>query len=180
MRSATVRVRDQFVMARYGTLSRKLYRSKLAPDVRETIEVPGDRWVPFPQFVEATSLACELFGHGDLALAREIGAFGAEANMGVWRSFAYRILSPQQIMALASGLWRHHYDGGFLHAERFGAHGVRLQIRDFPTPHPAHCLSIQGWCKRTLEMGGPRSVELCETACRVRGDDVCELVAEWG
>lgn len=166
-------------MARYGRTSRDLYRSKLSPEVLETITVPGDRWVPFGQFVEATDLVCQLFGDGNLALCRDIGAFGAEANMGVWRAFIHRILSPQTVLSIAGGLWSHHYEGGRLHATPEGEHGVCLRLLEFPTPHVTHCLSIEGWLRRTLELGRPRVVRVAMRACRLRGDPACEFFGEW-
>src|SRR4051812_16099989 len=85
VRAVTVRVRDRFVLARFGRLSRDRFRDGASDELRATIEAPGDHWVPFEQFVEATELACNLFAEGDLRLAREIGAFGAENAMGVWQ-----------------------------------------------------------------------------------------------
>lgn len=145
----------------------------------ETIRVPGDRWVAFEQFVEATEIACRLFADGNIALAREIGAFGAEANMGVWRAIVYRMLAPQTLISIAGGLWSHHYDGGRLVVSAEGDRGVGIRLDDFPTPHILHCLSIEGWLKRTLELGRPKEVRVGQRACRTRGDAACEFHGEW-
>jgi hypothetical protein len=179
VRSGTVRVRDQFVLARYGRTSRDLYRSKLSPPALETISVPGDRWVDFSQFIETTELACTLFAQGDMNLCQEIGAFGAEANMGVWRAMVYRVLSPQTVLSIAGGLWGHHYEGGRLSGVDDGEGGVRLRLEDFPTPHITHCLSIQGWLRRTLELGRPKAVRIQKRMCRLRGDALCEFHGQW-
>ena len=179
MRATTVRVRDQFVLARYGKLSRERYRAAASKELLETLTTAGDRWVDFAQFIEATELACKLFADGNLELAREIGSFGAEANMGVWRSLVYRVLSPQTVLNIAAGLWTHHYEGGRLVAKAEGKNGVRVRIEDFPTPHRAHCLSVEGWFRRTIELGRPKRVVVAKTLCRLRGGEACELFAEW-
>lgn len=179
MKSATVRVRDQFVLARFGKLSRERYRAAASKELLETLTTPGDRWVDFAQFIEATELACKLFADGDPNLAREIGGYGAEANMGVWRTLVFRVLSPQTVLNIASGLWSHHYQGGRLIALPAGTDGVRVRIEDFPSPHRVHCLSIEGWLRRTIELGRPKRVVVAKTSCRLRGAEACEFHSEW-
>jgi hypothetical protein len=179
VRSATVRVRDQFVLARFGRTSRDRYRAAVSSELRELLETPGDRWVSFETFVEANLVLCQLFGGGDLDLCREVGAFGAESNMGFWRSLVYRTLSPLTVLSIAGRLWDHHYQGGVLTAEPAGERGVRLRLSDFPTPHRTHCLSMLGWCTRLVELGRPRRVQFVETACRLSGDAFCEHTGEW-
>ena len=53
------------------------------------------------------------------------------------------------------------------------------RIEDFPSPHRTHCLSIEGWVRRTIELGRPKHVTVAEQLCRCRGNDACELVADW-
>jgi hypothetical protein len=179
VRSTTVRVRDQFVLARYGRVSQARYREHASPSLLETLTTPGDRWVEFAQFVEATELVCKLFAEGDRALAREIGGYGAEVNIGRWRAVVFRVMSPQTVLQMASGLWSHHYDGGRLAVAPEGQHGVRVRIESFPTPHLVHCLSVEGWFQRTIELGRPKHVTVQKTACRLDGADACEYVGEW-
>lgn len=179
VKATTVRVRDQYVLANFGGTARERYIEACSAPLRETLLTPGDRWVDFGQFIEATELACRLFADGDLTMARDIGRYAAETNIGVWRSLVYRVLSPATVLSIAAGLWSHHYEGGRLVATPNGAKGVRIRIEDFPTPHRTHCLSIEGWARRTVELGRPQRVSVVETACRLRGGTACELVGEW-
>jgi hypothetical protein len=179
VKATTVRVRDHYVLARFGKTARERYREACSAQLLETLLTPGDRWVDFGQFIEATELCCRLFAEGDLTMSRDIGRFAAETNMGVWRSLVYRVLSPATVLSIAAGLWSHHYEGGRLVASPNGARGVRIRIEDFPTPHRTHCLSVEGWARRTVELGRPQRVSVVETACRLRGGDACELVGEW-
>ncbi len=179
VRAATVRVRDQFVMARFGKLARERFRAAASQPLRSVLLTPGDIWVDFALFLEATQLVIDLFGDGDIETARRIGAFGAEANMGVWRSIVYRVLSPRRVLDLAAVFWSHHYDGGRLSTVLDGKNGIRIRLEDFPEPDMLHCLSIEGWSKRIIEIGKPKHVSLVMSACRTRGDPMCEWVGDW-
>ncbi len=179
MRASAVRVRDQFVLARYGKLSRETYRAAASPELLKVLTTPGDVWVDFDLFVEATDLACRQFGDGSTSLAREIGAYGAEANMGPWRTLAHRLLSPKVLFEMAGMLWSHHYDGGRLTTSSPRDRVVIVRLDDFPQPHALHCASIEGWMERTLKYGKPKRLELAQTACRTRGDAHCEFRSEW-
>lgn len=179
VRATTVRVRDHFVNARLGKTARERFRAAASPDLRATLVSTGDAWVEFAQFVEASMLVVTLFGGGDLRLARDIGRYGAETNMGTWRSIVHRILSPGTLLKIAAGLWSHHYDGGRLTMEALSESGVRATILDFPEPHRTHCLAIEGWIERTVELGRPRGVRVQKTSCRLEGGSACEIVAEW-
>lgn len=179
MKAVTVRVRERFVLAKYGKTSRDRFRMSASKELLDTLTTAGDPWVDFKQFLEATQLVCSLFAEGDVTLAREVGRYGAEANMGVWRTIVYRIASPQTILGLAAGVWNHHYDGGRLVAKANGEKGIRLRIEEFPMPHRLHCLSIEGWLQRTIELGRPTRVVVSETLCRTRGHDACEFAVQW-
>ena len=179
VRASTVRVREQFVLARFGKLARESYRREASPALLHVLSTPGDVWVDFELFIEATERVCTMYGDGSTTLARAVGAFGAEANMGPWRSFVHRLLSPKTILDLAGMLWSHHYDAGKLVTTARGDRGVSLRLEDFPRPHPMHCASIEGWCERTLSFSRPRRITVEQIACRARGDGHCELVGHW-
>jgi len=179
VRSSAVRVRDQFVLARYGRLSRELYRKDASPALLEVFTKPGDVWVDFPLFIEATALICRRFGDGTPALAKQCGAFGAEANVGAWRAMLHRLLSPKVILEIAGMLWSHHYDAGRLITTQRGERAITLSIEDFPTPHPMHCASIEGWLLRTFQFSRPKRVSVVEVACRTRGAPACQFEGDW-
>jgi hypothetical protein len=72
-----------------------------------------------------------------------------------------------------------HYDSGELLVESKQGKEVLLRITDFDRPHRAHCLSVQGWCERSVELSGGRGVVVDELACRASGDQLCEFRATW-
>lgn len=168
---------------RFGERAAERYLAEASADLRMvlTFATKKDAWVDFALFVEATELADKLFGRGDLALAWDMGRFGAEHNAGVWRSLVMRLLRPQTIIGIGAGLWSHHYDSGRLvmRASPGAKSSLQLQIADFAAPHRAHCLSVAGWLERTLELGGPKRVAVREDRCRTRGAASCDLSLEW-
>jgi hypothetical protein len=179
VRLPTIRVRDHFVTARYGKTARDRFRAAASPDLRAALTSTGDAWTDFAHFVEASELVCAMFGGGNLALAREIGRFGAETNMGTWRGIVHRLLSPRTLLGIAAGLWSHHYDGGRLSVEAAGESALSVRILDFPLPHRTHCLAIEGWIERTIELGRPRQVRVKKRGCRLDGGPACDFLAEW-
>lgn len=179
---ATVRARDAFVEARFGTGARQRYRSEASPALREILAAsskPPGGWVPFPLFVEATVLADRLFGRGDLTMAWDMGHFAASHNAGVWKSLFMRHLRPSMVLGITAGLWSSHYDGGRLASRSTGDSSLLVSILDFPTPHAAHCRSIGGWMQGSLELGPRKSIEVQELSCRTRGGTSCDFRLTW-
>lgn len=182
VQASTVRLRDAFVEQRYGLEARQRFRAAASPLLRELIVTktePKGGWVDFQLFVEATVLADNMFGKGDLALAWEIGRFASTHTVGVWKRLVMRHVRPPTVLALAAGVWSHHYDGGRLVSRASGSTGLTIQIVDFPTPHRAHCLSVGGWMQGSLEMGPRRSIGVRELSCRARGATSCEFQLTW-
>lgn len=182
VRATTVRVRDHFVLARFGRTAQSRFRAAASEGLRTALTSPGNPWVDFVLFVEAGELLSAMFAAGDLALSREIGAFGAETNMGSWRAIAHRLLSPGTILSLAATFWSHHYDGGRLLVSpgpEGRASSIRVRLEDFPSPHRTHCFAIEGWIERTILLGKPRSARAREVECRLSGGHACDFRAEW-
>jgi len=179
VRSSVVRVRDQFVLARYGKLSRELFRRDASRALVEVITTPGDVWVDFGLFIEANELICKRFGDGSPSLARECGAYAAEANVGPWRPLLHRLLSPKLIMEIAGMLWSHHYDAGRLSTAQRGPKAMTVMVDDFPTPHVMHCASLEGWMLRTFQFSRPKHVTVREVACRTKGATACTFEGDW-
>jgi hypothetical protein len=77
-------------------------------------------------------------------------------------------------------LWSAHYDTGRMDTRRDEDGMMHLSsIYDFGMPHRSHCLSVLGWCVRSIEMSGAKVNSAQEKRCRLRGDECCELVAHW-
>lgn len=182
VRSSALLMRQSFVRARFGAVGNDLFLSRASPELKTalTLAPQFDEWVDFSLFVEATELVDRLFGRGDLALAWDVGRYAAEHNMGVWRSFVMRLISPTTVIGIAASMWTHHYDSGRLVLGEDKDGGVRMGITEFLRPHRTHCLSVGGWAERTLELGRPKTVRVRELSCRARGAPTCEFSLLWG
>lgn len=153
----------------------------LTADQRAVLEarVLPHAWVPMNLFVALNVNADRLFGKGDLALCKTLGAWAAEKNLPkIFRMF-YRLGTPMFVFEKAAKLWSQHYDTGQLVPNSPAANEIRLVLRDFDDPHRAHCLSVLGWAARSIEMSGGKNVVADETRCRTTGSLVCELRLKW-
>jgi len=152
-----------------------------SPDLSQVLVngVAMARWYPFPLYVELNEVIDRLFGRGDLSLIWELGRFGAETNLKTLYRLCYRVGTVRWIFGRAARLWGAHYDTGELRLieERPGA--GTLEIAGWDMPHRTHCMSVGGWCERSIEISGGRDTRVIELACRARGDERCVLRATW-
>lgn len=181
VKASAVTARLQFLEARFGRDARSRLVASLAPEHRRVLDdgVLPHQWVPFELFVALNVAIDRAHGKGDLALCEELGAFGAEANLTTLYRVFYKLGTPMFIFRKAARLWEVHYDSGRLIPTEDGPTTARLKIVDFETPHRAHCLSVLGWARRSVELSGATIVERGEPRCRTRGDGACEIVVTW-
>lgn len=185
VKGSAVTARLRFVRDLYGEPGVKHVKEALEPRHRAAIDrrvMPHD-WVPFDLFVGLSTEVDRLYGKGDLELCREMGRFAAKVNLPTLYRIFYALGSPGFIIGRAVRVWDVHYDSGRISAdvERVQrSERALLTLRDFATPHRAHCLSVLGWAERSVELSGGRLVEASETTCRTRGDDACRFVVSWG
>lgn len=137
------------------------------------------RWYPFEQFVEINQAIDRTFGKGDLALVKPLGRHGADANLTTIYRLFFKVGTVKWIMARAARLWGMHYDSGQLIVQQSPGKEVELRIDGFATPHRVHCLAVQGWAERSVELSGAHDVVLDELACRASGDETCRFRITW-
>lgn len=137
------------------------------------------KWYPFDWFVQLNEAIDKVFGKGDLALIKHLGRHGADANLTTIYRLFYKVGTVKWILARASRLWGMHYDSGEMVVDVYPGKEVGLRIVGFASPHRTHCLSVMGWCERSVELSGGDRVEVDELACRAKGDDTCEFRGTW-
>ena len=180
MKGSAITARWGWTRELHGEPGIKKLRAQLQPATRAIVDgnVLKSSWYPFEAFVDLTVSIDKLFGKGDLALAKELGRYGAEANLKTIYRLFYKLGSVKWIIERAAAVWRTYYDSGYL-AVRNSQGVVELMITDFATPHRAHCLSVLGWAERSAEMSGAKVSKSVETTCRLRGDAVCTIRLEY-
>jgi len=87
---------------------------QVSPELCGSIEgrIDKAKWYPFEQFVELNVVIDRLFGAGDLALVRELGRSGADANLKTIYRLFYKLGSVHWILGRGVRLWSAHYDSG--------------------------------------------------------------------
>ena len=162
-----------------GGLTRLL--AQCSPELRATIErgVQKAAWYPLSQFIELCEVIDRVFGTGDRTLVRELGRHGADANLTTIYRLFFKVGTVHWILGRAVRLWSAHYDTGYLEVMTRGPKSAVARVRGFATPHPVHCLSVEGWCERSVELSGGRGARVTETKCRNRGDDLCQMELTW-
>jgi hypothetical protein len=137
------------------------------------------RWYPFEVFIELIEVIDRLFGKGDLSLVKELGRFGADANLKTVYRLFYKVGTVRWILGRAARLWGAHYDSGeMLIVEDAPGLGI-LEIAGFDSPHRIHCLSVAGWAERSVEISGGKDALVEDIACRARGDAQCLFRVTW-
>lgn len=176
-----VLARVKWVQVHHGAEGSRRFLEALSPATRDALErhVLPHGWAPMEHFIELNVVADRLFGKGDLALCRELGAWAAQENLPKLFKLFYRFGSPTFIFDRASKLWSAHYDSGALTLEEPSDHGGRLVLSDFATPHRAHCFSVLGWARKSVELAGATVTYAEEERCRTLGHKACELALRW-
>lgn len=181
VKGSAITSRIRFVRERGGSEQvLRQVKERLSPASRDRLDqgVLPHAWVPFSLFVELNEAADAVLGDGDLALCREMGAYGARVTLPTLYRIFLRFGSVPFILRKASRLWEVHYDSGALDVD---AHEdwAYLTIRDFETPHRTHCLSVLGWAEGAGALTGATMTEAAEEACRLDGADACRFVLRW-
>ena len=184
VRGSVITARLKWVRDRFGEPGVRQLKGALSPASRAQIEarIQPHEWAPLELYLEVTTEIDRLWGKGDLALARELGRASADFSMPTILKMFLRFGSPSYTVSRAAKLWSVHYDSGTLESKELTdseGDGCELTLRDFAMPHRAHCLTVMGWCERTIELSGGHIVWGRELSCRVNGDPVCKFAARW-
>lgn len=156
-------------------------RGAASPELDEVLEHGAvmSKWYPFASFIELNETIDRLFGKGDLGLVKPLGRHGADANLTTIYRLFYKVGTVKWILSRASRLWGMHYDSGTMLIESLPGKEVEARIIGFATPHRIHCLAVQGWAERSVELSGGRDVVLDEIGCRASGDSECLIKMTW-
>ena len=181
MKGSALASRISWVQLGHGAAGMQKLRAAASPQLTELLDagVEKARWYPIRLFLELNVLLDRLFGKGDLSLVKELGRHGADANLTTIYRLFYKVGTTHWILGRAVRLWSAHYDTGFLEVFTRGPREAILRIHAFGHPDRAHCLSVMGWCERSIELSGGLDVESTETRCRTRGDELCQIEASW-
>jgi hypothetical protein len=152
-----------------------------AADTRALLEggVRVEGWYPLARFVELNVAIDRVFGRGDLELVRVLGRYSADASLTTVLRLFYKVGTVKWLLERSARLWNVYYDSGHFIVRRFAGKEVEVEIKDFAAPHRVHCMAVQGWCERSLELSGVTNGSMVEESCRASGADRCRWHATW-
>lgn len=181
VKGSTISSRLLWVSLHHGEEGLEQLNAALTPPARQILSMPlaKAKWYPFDLFVELTIAIDRVFGKGDLALAKVLGRFTADANLTTVYKLFYMVGTPKWIIDRAARLWDLHYDSGRLVVMRYPGNESEARIVAFSTPHRTHCQAVWGWAERSLELSGAKDVKGVEVRCRLNGDDECAYHLTW-
>lgn len=181
MKGSALASRVNWVRLNHGPGGVERLREAVSPELAREIEagIKVATWYPFEDFVELNVEIDRLFGQGDGALVKELGRWGAEANLTTIYRLFYKVGTVRWVMARAARLWHLHYDAGRLTLRELAGHEIELAIEDFPTPHCAHCQSVMGWAEKSIELSGGEDVRTTLASCRHQGATACRVRGRW-
>ncbi len=170
-----------WVQLNHGEKGMSRLLAQATPELRANIErgIHKAQWYPFDQFIELITTIDRLFGKGDLELVEELARHGADANLTTIYRLFYKVGTTHWILGRAVRLWSAHYDSGYLEVMTRGPKTAVLRIRGFETPHEVHCRSVMGWAGRSIELSGGKHVKSSEVACRLKGNEFCQIESSW-
>lgn len=181
MKGSALTSRILWVQLEHGEAGFQRLLAQVSPELKSIVEmgVHKAKWYPFEQFVEMNLVLDRLYGKGDLGLIKDLGRYGADANLKTIYRLFYKVGTVHWILGRAVRLWSAHYDTGYLEVMTRGPKTAVLRIRGYHSPHAVHCMSVMGWAKRSIELSGGKRVVSAETKCRVKGDEFCQIESSW-
>ena len=181
MKGSALASRVLWVQLGHGAAGMDRLAEALSPALRAALagKIDKARWYPFAWFVELNTTIDQLFGKGDLALVKQLGRFSADANLKTIYRLFYKVGTVPWLLSRGVRLWSAHYDSGFIEVRTPTPRAAQLRIHAFDEPHRVHCLTLRGFCERSIELSGGDRVLTADLRCRTRGDECCEMEATW-
>jgi hypothetical protein len=105
-------------------------------------------WHPLGELLEFVSVADRLLGRGDGAIAEEIGAAGARANMKtVMMRVVVYITRPEFLMRRVAGTWSQFNDEGTMQVVTFDTRRLVVALSGCKELPPLFVRILTGWAR---------------------------------
>jgi hypothetical protein len=135
-------------------------------------------WFRFADLIEVDRTIVKVFGGGDPAILREVGAFSARSNLtGVYKAFrANTIHEFFQNGATLHSKFQDFGEASYVTTSRSSGEMVHSGYCSYS---PLFCESAVGYYRESLLLHGAVSVEVDETTCQCRGMQSCTFSFRW-
>jgi len=137
-------------------------------------------WYPLDLYLRLDDAIASVLSPNDRErIFLAMGRASADANLaGPHRPFV-REGDPHFLLQCAPQIYAAYYGVGRRTYARTGETSCVLTTHDAETVTATDCLTVVGWHVRAIEACGGKQVEVVETRCRARGDEVCEYRCAW-
>ncbi len=137
-------------------------------------------WYPLDLYLRLDdAIAAVMSPHDRRSVFLAMGRASADANLsGPQRPFV-REGDPHFLLQAAPQIYSAYYAVGRRTYERTGDASGVLTTHGAENVTETDCLTVIGWHVRAIELCGGKDVQVVETRCRARGDDVCEYRCSW-
>jgi len=142
-----------------------------------------NNWYPFDAYLDFCLTGDRVLGKGDYSHARANAAIAAEADLNIFLKVMVMVFStPSELVQKLPTIWSKYYDSGVIVVTQDTPEQIRVELRDFPTPHALHCEIISGWVERFMQLTVARkgkTSRCSHPSCRAKGGAVCEFVVDF-
>ena len=137
-------------------------------------------WYPLDLYLRLDdAIASVMSPHDRETVFLAMGRASADANLsGPQRPFV-REGDPHFLLQAAPQIYAAYYAVGRRTYARTGPTSGVLTTHEAENVTETDCLTVVGWHVRAIELCGGKDVQVVESRCRARGDDVCEYRCAW-
>lgn len=180
VRGGSMLSRIQYVVEQGDAGAMERVSARLPKALHRQIErgLVHDDWYPLDDFIALNRAIDGELGSGDGAMFAILGRHTARQMLSTIYGAFYQKGDPLFLFRQAQQVWDQYYSSGRVDAESRGD-GVVFRIHDFAQPEREVCQTVAGWMEESILFAGGSEVEITERRCACRGDDFCELEAEW-
>jgi predicted hydrocarbon binding protein len=134
----------------------------------------GEIYVDFNKAIQKT------LGGKDPDVMEHIGETSAKAGLKGVYSSRLKEADVRMTLSRAASLWKTFHDTGDLTVEFDpNANKAVFKIAGYELPHVEACRNLIGWGRKMIELSGGKNVKVNKSKCVCKGDEYCEMSAEW-
>ena len=170
-----------WILERHGEAALASVLSMAGSEVRERyMTAIAIEWHDAAELELFLKAAESVLGGSEGAVAKRIGAAGAQRNMGGFlRRLGFYISRRDYALARVASAWRQFNDAGEMVLGEFGPSSGTLEVRDAQPPGPLFCATLTGWCETLGTHVGMDAPSALHTRCVIRGHPVCQWRIRW-
>ncbi len=135
-------------------------------------------WYPYAAFGEVLKIMDREMGSGDMRACRKYGESAGGLDLSSIFKVFLKVGSPQFIIKRSDWFWKQYFRPGGMEIAETTDTMVKIRIVNFPIIKH-HCVVMEGWMEKSLEMSGAKTPKVRELQCISEGAPYCEFICEW-